>query len=124
MSDHRELIVESARRAGEDMASRLAGVDPESGEERDTWDLVEESVLSLRVWVDVEDPESRRFEALLTCGGPTVSVEYDTRYCQVIYRHSWGMLANGDDCDEIVLCGEDLAPWYDLFHLAAESVAA
>ena len=32
MSDHRELIVESARRAGEDMASRLAGVDPESGE--------------------------------------------------------------------------------------------
>lgn len=124
MSDHRENIVDSARSAGRDLASRLAGIDPETGEERDSWELVDEFLLSLNVWRDTVDRNSMRFEALLTCGGPTVSVEYDTRYCQVIYRHSWGRLTSGEDCTELVLCGEDLAPWYDLFHLAAETVAA
>jgi len=58
-----------------------------------------ENQLELKTWTAKDG--SWKAELLLTYGGPTVSIEFDSRYTFGTLNHSWG--ANGKPGDSYVL---------------------
>ena len=56
-----------------------------------------DEVLDVQVWT--KGNGAAKVELLLTCGGPTVRVEWDSRWPDVVdYYHSWGADNEGREC--------------------------
>ena len=58
----------------------------------DLYDWINEQ-LSLTIWTN---SDGWKAEILITCGGPTVSIDLDSRYETSTLWHSWGAKANGE----------------------------
>lgn len=124
MSDHRILIREAAAADTFDIRERLAGKDPETGAEReDFYELLDERVLGMQLWVNTNDPDAWRCEVVLGVGGPTVRVDIDSRWNVVTYEHSWGKDDYDQDATRYELSGVDAEPWRELAEYYAESHA-
>lgn len=58
----------------------------------DLYDWINEQ-LGLTIWTK---SDGWKAEILITCGGPTVSIDLDSRYETSTLWHSWGAKANGE----------------------------
>ena len=58
----------------------------------DLYDWINEQ-LSLTIWTK---SDGWKAEILITCGGPSVSIDLDSRYETSTLHHSWGAKANGE----------------------------
>ena len=70
------------------------------------------------VWVQVEagmpDYESYKIELLITYGGPTVRLEYDSRWNHGTLHHSWGKDNDGSPLESIEYDGDQLREIADM----------
>ena len=74
--------------------------------------------LEAQVWTKVEagvpDYESYKIELLITCGGPTVWLEYDSRWNHGKLHHSWGTGLSGSPLESIEFDGDRLREIADM----------
>lgn len=106
LADHRVLIHNYALDLAEELETAL---DPRTedgsftidGEHyADAWQYLDSRVLAVDVFrqVDTAAP-AVLVEWLLTCGGPTVRIRWDSRYNGGELHHSWGKDPAGNDQD-------------------------
>jgi hypothetical protein len=89
LADGEELTSEQA----EELEIENGNADPEGTGDGygAALDLLNGWALEVECWSLPVESDSRAVELLLTCGGPTVRLKYDSGYPdEVIYRHSWG----------------------------------
>lgn len=53
--------------------------------------------LDIEIWTSSTRPDCPRVELLITCGGPTVRLEYDHGSETAELYHSWGKLPSGEE---------------------------
>ena len=91
----------------------------------DLFEWFEGWALSLDVWRKEHAPDEVKAEILLTCGGPTVRIEYDSRWNGATLYHSWGERRIGDlveECHEAEIHGDVIERLFDALGVTAETV--
>ena len=92
LQDHQVEIWQYARDLEKEIGSFSSAVE-ESDEPQDIYEWINEQ-LSLTIWTK---SDGWKAEILITCGGPTVSIDLDSRYRNYhTLWHSWGAKANGE----------------------------
>ena len=106
---HRENIFEYRNWLEEEIAKFLTAKEGYS---------FDDMFLEITVWVQEEagllDYDRYKIELLITCGGPTVVLEYDSRWNLGILRHSWGMDNDGSPLERIEYDGDQLREIADM----------
>ena len=103
-SDHREDILAYRNDLEAELTAALAGEFGEDYEDPGEW--INARFLSIETWRNEASGEIR-VEWLLTCGGPTVTLIWDSRWTTGELRHSWGFdPRTGEDRNTAEVKGE------------------
>ncbi len=91
LQDHQVEIRQYARDLEKEIESFSSAIEELDGAQ-DIYEWINEQ-LSLTIWTN---SDGWKAELSITCGGPTVSIDLDSRYETSTLWHSWGAKANGE----------------------------